>query len=408
MRKGERRQKNKRRRWSLYILLPSVVFGLTFPVYAPEASDNASVPARETKQKSEQTLTKLLVAAGKLRRANETKKAIQTLNEAGHLQLDLFLKQEALSTFQQSHDLLDQGTDPVTTVDTLNGLASAYLAVNKYVEAQPYLDRARTITEQNDYPAGKAEALLLLSECQNYKNHAVALNTAGEALKVWQSVGNDRGAVRSHIAIGNYHFAQSNLVEAAQDFQRALELATSIGDTKLQATALVYLGYVEYRKGAWQEVFSFMTRAEALIDNGADYYLMGQISTGYAEGFIETGLPEVGLQKYKEGLEYYGKTETPRPVVISLWGIAKAQFALEQYPEALRILQETLPDAEKNKLDSTVAQCHDYLGRTYAKMNQPALAFEQFEKALDLYKNLDNPMEEARVRALIGQLYETQ
>jgi len=411
MRKDKRR---KRRRSSLYLQLPIVVLCLVFPVYAPEASDNASEPARETKQTSDtvaarkQTLSTLLVAAGKLRRANDTKKSIQTLNEAGHLQLDLFLKTEALSTFQQSNELLEQGSDPVTRADTLNGLASAYLAVNKYLDAQPLLEQAQTITEQNNYPAGKAEALLLLSECQNYKNHAVAVNTASEALKVWQSVGNDRGAVRSHIAIGNYHYAQSSLVEAAQDFQRALELANSIGDTKLQATALVYLGYVEYRKGAWQEVFSFMRRAEALIDNGADYYLMGQISTGYAEGFIETGLPEVGLKKYEEALEYYEKTETPKPVVVSLWGIAKAQFALHNYPEALSLLLTTQAAAEGNKLDSTVAQCHDYLGRTYAALNRPPLAFEQFEKALGLYKDLDNPMEEARVRALIGQLYETQ
>jgi CHAT domain-containing protein len=411
MRKDKRR---KRRRSSLYLQLPIVVFCLVFPVYAPEASDHASEPARETKQKSDtvaarkQTLSTLLVAAGKLRRANDTKKAIQTLNEAGHLQLDLFLKTEALSTFQQSYELSERDADPITRVDTLNGLATAYLAVNKYDEAQPLLQQVLVITEQNNYPAGKAEALLLLSECQNYKNHAVAVNTAGDALRVWQSVGNDRGAVRSHIAIGNYHYAQSSLVEAAQDFQRAFELASSIGDTKLEATALVYLGYLEYRKGAWQEVFSFMTRAEALIDNGADYYLMGQISTGYAEGFIETGLPEVGLHKYEEALEYFRQTETPKPVVISLWGIAKAQFALQKYPEALSLLQKTLPAAEENKLDSTVAQCHDYLGRTYAAMNQPALALEHFETALGLYKNLFNPMEEARVRALIGQLYETQ
>ena len=97
---------------SIYLQLPIVVFCLVFPVYAPEASDNASEPARETKQKSDtvaarkQTLSTLLVAAGKLRRANDTRKTIETLNEAGHVQLDLFLKKDALSTFQQSHDLL--------------------------------------------------------------------------------------------------------------------------------------------------------------------------------------------------------------------------------------------------------------------------------------------------------------
>ncbi len=414
MRKDQRRKRNKRRRLSFYILLPSVVIGLTLPVYAPEASDNASVPARETKQKSatvaarKQTLSTLLVAAGKLRRANDTQKAVQTLNEAGHLQLDLFLTDEALSTFQQSEALLEQGTDPITEADTLNGLAAAYIAVNKYDLAQPVLNQARTISEQHNYPAGLAEALLLLSRCQNNTNHAEALTTAGEALRLWQSISNNRGVVRSHLAIGTYHFALANLVEAAQEFQSALDLATTMEDLPLQAESLVYLGYVEYRKGAWQELFSFMARAEELIDNEAEPYLMGRITAGYAEAFIETGLPEVGLQKYEEALEYYRLTNTPRPLVGMSWGIGKAKYILQQYPEALSILQQTLADAEANKFPSWRAQCHDYLGRTYAAMNQPAQALEQFEAALPLYESLPNPMEAARVRAMIGQLYQTQ
>lgn len=414
MRKGERRQKNRRRRLSLYFLLPSVVFGLTFPVYAPEASDNPSMPARETRQQSatvaarQQRLSTLLVAAGKLRRANDTKNSIQTLNEAGRLQLELFLKTEALNTFQQSYDLLDQGTDPITRVDTLNGFALAYIALNKYDQAEPLLDQAHKTSEQSGYPAGKAEALLLFSECQNEKNHADAVKTASEALTLWQSIGNNLGVVRSHIDIGNYYFAQSNLVAAAQEYQSALDLATAIGDPTRQAEALVYLGYVEFRKGAWQEMFSYLTRAEELIDNDAEPYLMGRISTGIAEAFIETGLPEVGLQKYQEALEYFSRTQTPRPVVYASWGIAKAQFILGKYPEALSLLQNTLADAEKHNLRSLVAQCHEYLGRTYVALNQQKQAIEHFETALGLYGKLGNPMEKARVWARLGQLYQTQ
>jgi CHAT domain-containing protein/tetratricopeptide (TPR) repeat protein len=413
MRKEKRRKRNRRRRLSVYLQLPIVVLCLVFPVYAPEASDNASGPASETKQKSDtvavrkQKLSTLLDAAGQLQQANGTIKAVQTLNEAGHLQLDLFLKDDALLTFQQSQALLDQGADLVTKVDTLNGLALAYLAINKYVEAQPFLEQASTLSEQN-YPAGKAEALLLLSECQNYTNHAVALNTAGEALRLWQSIGNDRGVVRSHVAIGLYHLAQSSLSEATQEFQSALDLATKIDDPKLKAESLVYLGYVEYRKGAWQELVPFMARAEGLIDKEAEPRLMGQITAGYAEAFIETGLPEIGLQKYEEALEYYRRTNTPRSLVSMSWGIARAKYILGRYPEALSILQQTLTDSERLELWSWAAQSHDYLGRTYAAMNQEPQAIEHFELALGLYVKLGNPREEAGIRALIGQVYQTQ
>lgn len=390
------------------------VFCLVLPVYAPKASDNGGVPAGETKQQSatvaarKQKLNALLSTAGKLRRANDTRKAVEALNEAGHLQLDLYLANDALVTFQQSQALLDQGADPVITVDTLNGLASAYLAVNKYRQALPLLEEARTISYLNNYPAGKAEALLLLSQCHNNENHSLAINTAGEALTLWQSIGNNRGVARSRLSLGEYHYAQASLAEAEQNYQAALDLARQIPDIALETESLVYLGFIAYRKGAWQETFDFLTSAQDLIDVEAEPYRMGQITATFAESFIETGLPEVGLQKYREALEYFRRVNSPAGMVGMSWGIGRAQYLLGQYPEALSTLQQTLADAESNELRSWVALSHDYLGRTYAAMTQPVQALEHFETALNLYVELINPREAARVRALIGQVYQTQ
>jgi CHAT domain-containing protein len=414
-----RRKRNRRRRLShrkriTLIGNVVVVFCLVFPAYAPEASDKGGLPARPAKQQPatlaarKETLNTLLSTAGKLRRANDTQKAVQTLNEAGHLQLDLNLNKEALTTFQQSHALLDQGTDQVTTVDTLNGLASAYLAVDNYAEAKLLVESARTISEQNNYPAGKAEALLLLSQCQNQKNHATAINTAGEALSLWQSIGNNRGVVRSHLFMGQYYVAQTSLPEATQNFQAAADLAGAIGDSRLKAESLMYQGYVEYRKAAWQDLISLFTSAEELIDAEAEPFLMGQITAGFAEAFIETGLPEVGLEKYQQAVNYYRQTSSPAALVGMSWGIGRALYGLERYPEALTILQQTVADAESNHLTSWMAQSHDYLGRTYAAMNQHELALEHFQAALPLYGDLGNPIEQARVYSLIAQGYEAR
>src|SRR5215813_13388519 len=279
MRRDKKRSGNSR---LVNLSLPIILFCLVFPVYAPQAADNASLPARETKQKSatiaakKETLSTLLSAAGRLRQANDAKKAIQTLNEAGHLQLDLSLTKEALATFQQSQALLSQDGDPVTTVDTLNGLGAAHVALNQYLLAQPLLNQARTISEQNNYPAGKAEALLQLSACQNNESHTDALGAASEALSIWQSIGNERGVARTRLALGTYHYAEANLVEAEQNFQTALDLARQIDDALLQAESLLYLGFSAYRKGAWQETFAFATSAQNLVDS-APPFLLGLI-----------------------------------------------------------------------------------------------------------------------------------
>ena len=39
---------------------------------------------------------------------------------------------------------------------------------------------------------------------------------------------------------------------------------------------------------------------------------MTQITASIAEAYIESGLPETGLQKYKEALEYIRKAKKPR------------------------------------------------------------------------------------------------
>src|SRR5689334_18581171 len=414
-----RRERNRRRRLSpakrtALIGSAILVSCLVFVVHVPEAANNAAAPARETKQQSEtiaarkQTLNTLLSAAGNLRRANDTRKAVQTLNEAGRLQLDLSLTKEALATFQQSFKLLDQGADPVITVDTMNGLASAHLAENRYADAQPLVEQARTISEQNNYPAGKAEALLLLSECHNNQNHTLALITASEALTLWESIGNSRGIARSRLTLGGYHYAQASLAEAEQDYQAALDLARQIHDTPLETESLVYLGFIAYRKGAWQQVFDFLTSAQDLTDAEAEPFRMGQITATFAEAFLETGLPEIGLQKYQQALEYYRQANSPAGLINMSWGIARAQLMLSNNTEALTTLQQTLADAEAHELRSWVAQCHDYLGRTYFALNQQPQALEHFQTALALFVDLHNPLEEARVRALLGQVYQTQ
>lgn len=399
---------------SPYVRVLIAVFCLVVPVYAPGAPDKTQAPAQDQKSTTvaarRETLAALLNSAGKFRQTKETLKAVLALNEAGHLQMDLDQSKEALATFQQSYALVNQATDPITTIDTLNGLASTYVELNQYDKAEPFLEEARTLSEQNNYPAGKAEALLLLSVCQNNKNHVLALSTANEAMALWQSIGNNPGILRTHLRIGLYHFAQNSLPEATQSFEAARDLAHTLGDATLKAESLIYLGYVEFRKSAWQEMMAFYDSAEKLLNVEAEAkpYLLGQITSGLAEGFLEIGLPEVGLQKYQQALEYFRLANSPSGRVGMLWGIGRSLYLDEKYPEASTTLQQALAEAEASNLKGWIASSHEYLGRTDEALNQNASALAHYEIARTLYSEMGNPMESARVTALLGQAYQAQ
>lgn len=394
---------------ALAFIIPSLAYAPA-ESNAPEKSNDANAPQAEdeylaTVPAREQKLAALLNSAKELRQAQELLKAAQLLNQAGQLQLHLYRPKEALATFEDSLTL-NQVNDPATRVDALNGIAAAYLNLGELAKTEESLNQAIKISEQNNYPAGRAEALLLLSDWQNHSDHGRALAIARNALALWQSLGKTRDVVRSHLSIATYQLAQSSLDDAIQSNEVALNLAREHHLMDLEADALISLGFIEYRKGAWQNVIGFLRDAEKLIDAEAEPVKMTQITSGIAEAYIESGLPEDGLIKYKQAVEYVGKTQSPRNKIVINWGVAKAQYLLGNYSEALTILQQALVEAEMVKDLGVMAMCHDFLGRTYQVLNNSASALSHFETALSLYTQANNPMEAARTVALIGQVYE--
>lgn len=387
-------------------------FCLAFLVYALEAQDRSAGQAEEpienltTVAARREALDALLKSARELRQANDLLKAAQALNRAGHLQLLLYLPDDALLTFKKNLKLADQINDPVARMDALNGIGAAHLHVGNYEEAIPTLEQVLTLEQQNSYVAGRAEALLLLSDAHNYTDHSLALKTAQDALALWQTVGNQRGIIRSHLSIGTYHVAQNNLAEATRNNEAALNLSRAGGFKDLEAEALVNLGFVEYRKGAWQNVIRFLGDARKLIDAEAEFVRMAQISSSTAEAWIESGLPEIGLPKYYEALDYVRKAKRPRDELVVRWGIGRSQYFMGKHDEALATLHQALAGAEFQKQPVVMALCHEVLGRTYDAMGDHVAALKHLETASDLYTNTKNPMEAARARAWMGQAYE--
>jgi CHAT domain-containing protein/tetratricopeptide (TPR) repeat protein len=394
-------------------LIAVLMVCVLLPLSALKAQD-ADVLAREgdeiaiTTEDRQRTLTILLTAARQARDAGEWSKAARYMNRVGRLQLRLNLPQEALATYRDALSILKQAPDTSIKVDSLNGSGAVYIILSKCDEAETVLRQAIALSEQSGYVAGKADALLTLSNCQNYGDHALALRTAQEALTLLQSVNRKLGIARAYTLIGHYQLALNNLIEAAQSNEAALSLWRELSLSDRQAEALINLGFIEYRKGAWQNSLSFLTQAQGLLDGKSDPYKMGQITAGMAEAFIESGSPEIGLGKLQQALEYFRQTQHPLSQIIISWDIGRTYYLLGDYTKALATLQKTLTDAEAIKAVATAAMCNEFLGRTFAATGDRTAALQHFHTALDLYLKVNDTMEAARTSALIGRVYEQE
>jgi CHAT domain-containing protein/predicted negative regulator of RcsB-dependent stress response len=367
---------------------------------ASSANDDAI-----TVEERREALRRLEEAARLFLGANETVEAARVLNRAGRLHLVLNAPRDALASHRRALELLRRTPSPDVKVDSLNGEGAVHMLRMRKAKAEKVLRQAIGLSRKIGYTVGQAQALLTLSDQQNFDNHPLALQTAREALALWQSVDNKAGLARTYAKLGEYYMAQNLLPESTQNYERALGLWRDLNNAPSQAEALIMLGFIEHRKGEWSGSIALQSQARALLDEKAEPYKMGQIASTLGEAFNENGLPEVSLTHFQRALEYYRLTEDPGAVAYATWGLGITHYFLRNYAEAETHLRQAIAALEGDPLR---ARCHEFLGRVYIETGAYDLALKNFHTALTIFTRAVNPKEAAQVRALMGQLFERQ
>ena len=398
------------------MLKACIAFGLLLFMYelpAVSQAQNESVLARQndesarTREEREQALTILLNAAQQIT-DSEPAKAAAFLNRAARLQFRLNSSPDALTTYQSALTILDRSPEPTTRVESLNGLAYVLAQSEECKQAQQYIDQALTMSGQNQNVSGRAEALLNLSDCQNLADPRLAAETIAESLRLFTSVGDKRGMARAYMLQGDYQMVRSDLIEATKSNEAALSIWRELNIADEQAGALISLGFIQYRKGAWQETLAVLTQAQALVDEKAEPYRMAQIYAGVAEAFMESGIPEAGLTNAQKALENYQRADDTRGVAAVKWDIGKAYYLLGNHEDAIKWLEDAKKEAQTIEYPRLAAFCDDFLGRTYVARGELDRALEYLQLALKSYTELGFQREAARTNVLVGRVYEEQ
>ncbi len=205
-----------------------------------------------TREEREQALSILLNAARQLTNSEPAKSAA-FLNRAGRLQFELNSSQDALVSYQSALTILNRSPEPTIRIESLNGLAGVFAQLGRCDRAQKYINQALSLSDQQQSVSGRAEALLNLSDCQNSSDQRLALETVAESLRLFTSVGDKTGIARAYMLQGDFQIVQSDLIEATKSNEAALNIWRELDIPEEQAGALINLGFIQYRKGAWQE-----------------------------------------------------------------------------------------------------------------------------------------------------------
>ena len=286
----------------------------------------------------------------------------------------------------------------MNVIRSIATLILCWLIVSTYVHS---VEASRAVAQE---PSSAGQQRLQLSYKENESDHALALITAQEALALFQSANDKVGMARAYAHIGRCHLAQSDLAEATENYNLALQQWQAQGDLKEQASALINLAYIEQRKGEWSKAQSYYTDAQLLIKD--DPFQLGLIASGMADLFNENGMFEAALVQYDHALAYYLAANEPLGVNRTIMDIGYTDFLQGDYSASLSNFNEALAKFDPTSLHA--AQCHENLGRLHIALGQYAVALQHLEPALAKYESANNRGEAERVRTLIGQAYEQQ
>jgi CHAT domain-containing protein len=258
---------------------------------------------------------------------------------------------------------------------------------------------------QNQQTAEDADALLLQSQTQNETDHPLALQTANQALQIFQNLNDEDGIARARMSIAEYQTAQGNLAEAEESFQAALTFWKQQNNTEQQAKALLQLSMIEQRKGDWAGAFSYLNDAQPLVNEETQPGQAARIANSFAAIYNDNGFPELALSEYQRSREYFqraGEVNQSHRMTLMMGYTFLLQH---KYPEAAAHMNEALANLVPPLYK---AQCYEYLGQLHIALNEYLVALQHLQTALAIYQAAHNPVETARVLALIGQIQEQQ
>jgi CHAT domain-containing protein len=263
----------------------------------------------------------------------------------------------------------------------------------------------------NPNPKGRAQQLLELSEEQNATSHDLALQTAQEALALFQSENDQEGVAQTYLDLGRYHYALNNMSEAGENYKSALQIWHERQEPEKEAMVLIQLGFIEGRKGEWLNDFSYLTQAQNLLDDEDKPDQLARIAAGMAYIFNESGLPEYGLTQYQRAQHYFQQVPDLRGYNRQIMMAGYTYFLLKKYPEAIDHLEQAVgyfKSSGNRDADFDIAECEEYIGQVYLATENYDLALQHLLPIPSFYETTGNHSDAAQIKGLIGEVYQRQ
>lgn len=228
------------------------------------------------------------------------------------------------------------------------------------------------------------------------------------ALRLATKIGDRSLAASIRASIGLAHWRQSEYDAALGALHEALAVQDELGDDTGRARTLDFIGRVHFKRAKYTEAKEFYRRAVAILDTGGDRRWLGITLEDLGDLALEQGFYTDALDTYEQALVARREVGDRAGEAYGLYLIGRAYLRQGAYREALvwfeRVLDLSRPAGDR----AVQALALYHMGIAHGRLADPIEALELYSKALTLKEELGDRRQQAWILLRMGDVHVDQ
>jgi tetratricopeptide (TPR) repeat protein len=203
-------------------------------------------------------------------------------------------------------------TDPTAQAYAHRNLASAYIRLGGFDDAETQLSRALDLATRAGDPVGQGQAHHGLALVWERRGHpAQALDHASHALHLYRAAGHQIGQARALNNVGWYHALLGDHQQALTSCQQALTLHQELDDHDGQAATWDSIGYAHHHLGHHTHAVTSYQHALDLRRDLGDRYYEATTLTNLGDTHHATGNDQAARDAWQHALGILDELDHP-------------------------------------------------------------------------------------------------
>lgn len=293
-------------------------------------------------------------------------------------------------------------SDPRLKVELLVSLAEK-LTNSEPRRALECSVEASRIARELSYQQGLAAALHLASrQYFSFAEYDNALSKAGEALEIFERLGDVRGQAECKNTIGAAHLRRGLYLEALDILMSSVSLARSAGAVPAEASSLNILGniYIEY--GDFDAALDHYLRSCRLLEKNNEP-IGSNLINNIGVVLDRMGDRRNALKHFLQAVDLARREKNRMLEALYLKNAGEILESLGEYKDALDLVEQSLQIARAESFERIEALALMVIGTTCLSMQQHGQARGALSEGLDIARKIGDRYAEQRLVKCLGQ-----